>query len=481
MIRYGPVLCIILLMISAFYLKRIKDLKRIHQLIVSVFMLSFFLMFFYFFNYGQTELILPLIGRLQMSKGTMLILLVFYLTILLIVWFSYYALSVYIPNEQIPIYYRSFLIMIAALTLLIISQNMIVMFLAYLGVLLTTFIMMRIRNKDSKKREFLLINGIGLIFLFIGLMMMILQSQTVDLSYFNSHLFLNMKGNLNFYTLSLTLCVLGLGIFGLLFPFFSWMPNLFYKTPSTLSALLSGITVKAAPLFLMKIILTGYGSIGMQRLHVDTILVFLGVGGMISGSLIAIRQTDLKKILAYSTVSQLGYIYLALGLGNQYGMAIAIYQLMAHTLTKVALYLATSSIYEQVGTTDTDALRGIGKEMPITLTCFAICALSMVGIPLFPGFITKWNILLGSLQMGSIVPLIAVLISSLLNASYYFPIIINGFYGKRNVDNKVFASKVKPFKEIVPMMILVVGVIGFGIFSNRILFFIELLNVRGGV
>ena len=111
-------------------------------------------------------------------------------------------------------------------------------------------------------------------------------------------------------------------------------------------------------------------------------------------------------------------------------------------------------------------LKGIGKEMPVSLFCFSMGALSMVGIPLLPGFITKWYLSLSAISNQMLVPVLVILISSILSATYYLPIIINGYYGKHNVLDKVFLAKAKPLKEVVPLIILVAIMTLFGVFSN---------------
>jgi len=297
---------------------------------------------------------------------------------------------------------------------------------------------------------------------------MIYKTKCYDYTSFHEVIGFYFQSNQNYFTLSLTLCIIGLGINGAMFPFYGWMPDLFAAVPANLSALLSSVTVKVSPLIMMKILYQAYGIGIYEAIKIDKILIVLGIASMISGSIFAIYQTDLKKRIAFSTISQLGYIYLAIGIGNEYGMRIGIYQLIAHSITKAAIYLSTGAINEQLGSTKIDDVRGIGKEMPITLICFSIAALSMVGIPILPGFVTKWNISLATLQNQQIVPIMAILLSAILNILYYFPVIINAFFGKTNLEGKIFAYRLKPVHEQVPLIILTIDIILLGLFSNTI-------------
>jgi len=124
---------------------------------------------------------------------------------------------------------------------------------------------------------------------------------------------------------------------------------------------------------------------------------------------------------------------------------------------------------EQTGEKKIEKLRGIGKEMPVTLAIFTLGALSMVGIPVLPGFISKWNLALATIDAGSVMLLGVILLSSLLNAAYYFPIIINGYFGEKNLEGKVFRSKSKPVKELIPVIVLAVALILAGFVSGPIL------------
>ena len=114
-------------------------------------------------------------------------------------------------------------------------------------------------------------------------------------------------------------------------------------------------------------------------------------------------------------------------------------------------------------------LKGIGREMPLTLGLFSICALSMIGIPVLPGFISKWNLSLASIAAGEVTLIAVILLSSLLNAVYYFPIVINGFFGEENLVGKVYKSKSKPLKEMMPIIILVFSMVYVGVVSRGII------------
>jgi multicomponent Na+:H+ antiporter subunit D len=161
------------------------------------------------------------------------------------------------------------------------------------------------------------------------------------------------------------------------------------------------------------------------------------------------------------------------------GLRVALFHIFAHALTKAMLFLCVGSMIEQSGYKYKDEFRGIGKEMPVTLGAFTLGALSMVGIPIFPGFISKWYFSIATINADQYLFLAFILVSSLLNAVYYFPIVINGYFGIDNVKGKVYRSKYKPVKEVLPLAVLAISMIMISGYSSLLLDFFKLgLNLK---
>lgn len=467
MIRYGPMMCVILLVISALLILGGKQKIKVHIFSGSVFFLCAFLIsmtYIEFYNLNLEQFYVW--NVLQINSLGLILAFTFFMVNMLIIWFSNYAINKYIETSTFRAYFSSILMMNAFITMILFLDDLLWIYIFYFLVILMSYNLIRIKNKLAvhyEKVKFIILNLFGLLLLAIGFTMLYRLSDTTSIHLIKHYID---GSHINYLTLSVTLCMIGLGVNGALFPFYSWLPDLFSSTPAPLSAQLSSITIKVAPIIIMKIAYDGLGLMWFSRIKMDSVLIVLGILSMLSGSLFAIYQKDIKKMIAYSTIAQLGYIYLGIGLANYWGIRIAIYHLIAHTLTKSAIYLSVSSIYEQTGTTTISELKGIGKEMPVTLFCFSMGALSMVGIPLLPGFITKWYLSLSAISNQMLLPVLVILISSILNATYYLPIIINGYYGKHNVFDKVFLAKAKPLKEVVPLIILVAIMTLFGVFSN---------------
>ncbi|MCC5912198.1 MAG: monovalent cation/H+ antiporter subunit D family protein [Clostridiaceae bacterium] len=235
--------------------------------------------------------------------------------------------------------------------------------------------------------------------------------------------------------LALGLMLTGLGIKAAIFPLHIWLPDAHSSAPTPSSALLSSLVVKVYIFTLIKVLYRVLGEEVITGLGVSTYLGYLAAIGMIMGSVFAIGQKDIKRMLAYSSVAQIGYIILGVSLTSTQGLSAALFHVTSHGLMKTALFLSAGSIIYYKGKRDIRELNGIGYEMPITMAVFTIAALGMIGIPGTNGFMSKWYLSFAVLEAGQPFYLVVILISSFLNAMYYLPIIINAFF-KQGIDNK---------------------------------------------
>lgn len=235
------------------------------------------------------------------------------------------------------------------------------------------------------------------------------------------------------------LLVGGFGVKAGIFPLHMWLPEAHPIAPSPASALLSGVMIKAGAYGVIRVI---YGIFGIElvaNLFTGKLLLGLAVFTMIFGSVMAITQSELKRLLAYSSVAQIGYVILGIALLSDAGLTGGVLHIFGHALMKGALFLAAGAIIHQTGLRNLADLSGIGKRMPLTMTAFTLSAFSMIGIPPFIGFWSKLYLALGALQAGrgaylshwSAYGIVAALIlSGLLNVVYYAPIIIRGWFGE---------------------------------------------------
>jgi multicomponent Na+:H+ antiporter subunit D len=219
------------------------------------------------------------------------------------------------------------------------------------------------------------------------------------------------------------LFAIGLGIKSALYPFHSWLPDAHGSSTSSSSAVLSGLVLKAYIILLIKLVYRVFSIDVIRGSKVLDILFVLGVLAMTIGSIKAINSRDLKRMIAYSSVAQIGYIYLGIGLGNDAGMIAACFQILVHAFTKPMLFNTAGAFMDEAnGSRKFKDLAGAARKNLWAGIGFAVGAFSMIGIPLFAGFVVKYNLALASLDTNrAVIALIALVISTVLNAIYYIP------------------------------------------------------------
>jgi multicomponent Na+:H+ antiporter subunit D len=220
---------------------------------------------------------------------------------------------------------------------------------------------------------------------------------------------------------ALALIVIGLALKMALFPLHVWLPDAHSYSPPAVAALLAAVQVKAGAYALLRILYDVFGPayLGAEGLPVTTALTWFGAAGIVVGSVLAIQQPDIKRMLAYSTVAQLGYIGVGIGLGTPLALVGAMLHVLNHAVMKSGLFLVAGGIIQQTGLKTIARFSGLGKRMPLTMTGFTLLALSMVGVPPTAGFFSKWYLVLGSLDADNVVLAVVIGTASLLTAVYF--------------------------------------------------------------
>ena len=225
----------------------------------------------------------------------------------------------------------------------------------------------------------------------------------------------------------------GLAIKSGLYPFHYWIPDTYgYATP-TASAVLSGLVSKGYIFLLVKIFYRVLGTENIIDSHIVNVLYLFGIAGMMMGSLHAIRERDTGRVIAYSSVAQIGYIYMGIGLGTEAGMIAALFHVFTHSATKALLFISAVGLYDvSGGRRDLESLHGAAYRNPLAGIGFTVGALSMVGFPMLSGFISKLLFATSALQSpGKMLPtLIALAVSTTLNAVYFLRLVI-AVYSRR--------------------------------------------------
>ena len=274
---------------------------------------------------------------------------------------------------------------------------------------------------------------------------------------------------------SLGLMSVGLAIKSALFPFHAWLPDAYGYSTLSSAAILSSLVSKGYIFLLIKIFYRVFGFDFVRSTHVINILFVFGIAGMIIGSVDAIRESNIRRMIAYSSVAQIGYIYMGFGLGSTAGMIASIYHIIVHAATKSLLFIAASGLTDASGkSTDFFDLTGGGYRNKLAGAAFTVGSLSMVGFPLFGGFISK--LLFGQAAMESLhkmLPtLIALAISAILNAVYFMKTVIRIYMPEKRkvIEKKNFRKitvKDQPAKAFALICFIIINVI-LGIASEPI-------------
>lgn len=227
-------------------------------------------------------------------------------------------------------------------------------------------------------------------------------------------------------TVIVGLMTVGLGIKSGMYPFHLWIPEAYGQSNVASSMLLSSVVSKGYIFLLIKIYFRVIGFDVITKSGVMNIAFVFGIAGMIMGSVMAIREKSLRRMIAYSSVAQIGYIYMGIGIGSKEGMVAAVFHIFAHGLSKALLFLSSSEFTEGSHTKSVDDIRGMGRRYKFSSLCFALAAFSIVGFPLLAGFISK--LMLGSAAMdGGIkqwAALVALGISTILNVLYFLRVVV---------------------------------------------------------
>lgn len=270
--------------------------------------------------------------------------------------------------------------------------------------------------------------------------------------------------------------ILGFGVKAGMFPMHAWLSTAHPVAPAPASAVLSAVIVKAGVLAIIRVLdLFGAWDGALKFLSgtwMQTAWIWLTLVTVFMGSLLAYREPVLKKRLAYSTVSQLSYILFGLAVMNETALNGSLLHVLAHGFSKAALFLCAGAIIYKTGKTRVDDMRGIGKEMPLTMWCFTIASLGLIGIPPTGGFLSKWYLAIGSLKSG--IPVLGVLgpvillVSALLTAGYLLPLTIQGFFPGADYDYAKLEKKEPCRLMTVPILILTILSILVGLFPNAL-------------
>lgn len=311
--------------------------------------------------------------------------------------------------------------------------------------------------------RYLMIGTIGasLYLLAIGF----LYSLTGSLNMADISVLLQDKMDSPLVAMAVALLIAAFGIKAALFPFHGWQPDSYTYSHPGAAPLISGAMSKVPAYAMLRFFFYLFGAQHLFVQHGLTVIGICGALGIILGSVMAIAQDDFRRMLAYSSVAQIGYIAVGLAIGSVYGLIGAVLHIINHAFMKGSLFMVIGGIQYRFGEFRISQLGQIHKKMPFTVLTLCIAALGMIGIPPTGGFFSKWYIMLGAMNTEQYIYVAVLVISSLLNAVYFFRVMENVFINPAPALKEVHAPTGKlelPLQMLIPIIVMGVGILVLG-------------------
>ena len=384
---------------------------------------------------------------------------------------TYYArlsVSKEIPVDKIRFFYALWLLFITGLLGVTITGDVFNIYVLLEVSSLAAYALVAMGKYHSRKAlsasiNYLVLGTIGASFFLLGVGYLYSVTGTLNMADLTERL-KGLHDNRTVIT-AFVFLLIGLSVKMAFFPLHGWLPSAHGYAPPIVSALLSGVTIKVGVYVMIRFLFTilGVKFIFEELPSAPIFLVFASLA-ILLGSYMAIQQFSLKRMLAYSSIAQIGYIVLGFALANESGLTGSLIHIFNHALMKSGLFLAAGIVIYQVGEADLAHLRGLGRKMPFTMAAFTAGGLGLIGIPLTSGFISKWYLVMGAIDRGLIILAVVILLGSLLAMIYVWRV-VEVIYFKSAPDS---SSEVKeaPWSLVLPTWILIGASLYFGMDSS---------------
>lgn len=386
------------------------------------------------------------------------------------VLFAYKSIAHEIQAHRLPVFYSVYLLFITGLMGIVVTGDIFnfYVFLEITSIAGYTLIALG-KNRRALVASFnyVIIGTVGATFILLGIAYLYLMTGTLNMVDMAARL--PAVYNTSAVLIGFALLATGLAIKVALFPLHLWLPNAYTYAPSVISAVMAATATKVGAYAFIRIIFTVFTVDFFMALPFQIMdgFLWLSLIAILYGSVMAIAQTDIKKMLAYSSIGQIGYIVLGISLMTTLGLVGALIHILNHALMKGALFLVVGAVVYKAGITTIDGLRGMGKKMPVTMAAFTMGALSMIGVPLTVGFVSKWYLAIASIEVGMWYLVPVILVSSVLTAIYFWRVLDNIYF--KGHDGEDIHAPVEmneaPVMMLLPTLTMAVLCIVFGIIA----------------
>lgn len=366
-----------------------------------------------------------------------------------------------VPGEQLYLYYALYLLCLAGLLGIVITGDAFNLFVFMEISSLSMYVLIalgRSRRAQLAAYQYLIMGTLGATFYVIGVGMLYLMTGTLNIADLAQRV-PEIAGTRAVYA-ALAFVTAGISLKLALFPLHFWLPNAYAYAPSAMAAFIAATATKVSVYVLLRYFFFVFGdAVRAGGPELSGILMALAAVGLVAASLVACYQGDLKRMFAFSSVAQIGYIILGISFANREGLTAAVAHLFNHGITKGALFLLLGMVALRAGGTDFRAVNGLARRMPLTSMGIVLAGFSLIGVPGTAGFITKWYLVLGALALESMA-LVALIVGSSLIAVVYVWRFVEAAYLREPAADAPGSEA--PLSMLIPAWLLVAACIWFG-------------------
>ncbi len=370
-----------------------------------------------------------------------------------------------IPEEKESLFYCAWMLCLTGLLGITITGDAFNVFVFLEISSLSTYVMVSLgshRRALVSAFRYLVMGTIGATFILIGVGLLYAMTGTLNMVDLAERI-PQVSQTRTVYAAFAFLAV-GIGLKMALFPFHAWLPGAYAEAPSAVTAFIAGTSTKVAVYVLLRFYFTVFGAtFAFGELRFELFLMPLALICILVMSLIAIYQNDIKRTLAYSSLAQIGYMVLGISLVSVAGLTGGIVHLFNHALMKSALFMSLGCVFYRVGSISLASLEGLGRRMPWTLGAFVVGALSLVGVPMTVGFVSKWYLIFAAIDRGWW-PLAAfIVLTSLIALVYVWRVIEVAYFRTAQQGSAQAKVEEAPLLMLVPLWMLVAASVYFGL------------------
>ena len=371
-----------------------------------------------------------------------------------------------ISESRTALFYSAFLLANAGLIGITVTADAFNIFVFFEISALASYALIamgRDRRAILSSFQYLIMGTVGTTFLLIGIGFLYIMTGTLNLGDLAARL--PEVSDTRTIRAAFGFIAVGISLKLALFPLHLWLPNAYTYAPSMVTVFLSATATKVAIYVLLRFVYTVFGfEFSFVELAMAWLLMPLAVLGIFIPSLVAVFQTNVKRLLAYSSVAQVGYMILGISFASALGLMASVMHLFNHAITKAALFMAVGCLVYRLGGVSLTQLAGAGQRMPWTMAAFVVAGLSLIGIPLTAGFVTKWHLLQAALE-GGLWPIAVFLLgTSLLAALYIWKVVEVAYF--QEPENPDTAVSEAPLGMLIPTLVLTASTVVFGVFGN---------------